>query len=89
MFKLKAASTNSENLFRRFKFIGNRTIKCEVDVYKLSKSLAAKNPDTILIIERRGTPKRATNYTGKRFPGVGMNDSKASDHCPVSIEFEL
>ena len=80
MIKLKAAIFNSENLFRQFKHKGNLTVKCEVDVCELSKSLAAKNPDAVPLIERQGTPKRATKYTGKWFPDVGMNEPKASDH---------
>lgn len=37
---------------------------------------------------RNGQPLRATRYTGPRFPGVGQDNPKASDHCPVVFEIE-
>jgi endonuclease/exonuclease/phosphatase family metal-dependent hydrolase len=40
-------------------------------------------------IERRGMPRRATRYTGSRFIGVGQNNPKASDHCPLLVELDI
>jgi endonuclease/exonuclease/phosphatase family metal-dependent hydrolase len=40
-------------------------------------------------IERRGMPLRAERYQGERFSGVGWDNPKASDHCPVVVEMEI
>lgn len=44
---------------------------------------------TSVEIERRGMPKRATRFTGARFRGVGQDNPKASDHCPVVVELDV
>jgi len=74
-------------------FKGNK--KCDLqaayrqlDYLLLSKSLADANGNTPYI-ERRGMPKRADRYSGPRFPGVGLNGPKASDHCPVVVELTV
>jgi endonuclease/exonuclease/phosphatase family metal-dependent hydrolase len=61
----------------------------QLDYIVLSQTLANANITAVPYIERRGLPKRATHYTGPRFPGVGDNDPKASDHCPVVIEIDV
>jgi endonuclease/exonuclease/phosphatase family metal-dependent hydrolase len=40
-------------------------------------------------IERRGLPRRAERYDGPRFPGVGENSPKASDHCALIVELKI
>ncbi len=61
----------------------------QLDYILLSKSMAAADPTALPEIERRGMPLRAERYKGKRFPGVGKDHPKASDHCPVVIELEV
>lgn len=59
----------------------------QLDYLLLSSSLAARNP-ALPLLERRGQPKRADRHTGERFPGVGHDRPKASDHCPLAIDLE-
>ena len=59
----------------------------QLDYILLSKSLAAANPNKPYI-ERRGLPKRAKRVVSGRFSGVGENSPKASDHCPIVMEFK-
>ena len=56
----------------------------------LSPALAQRNARPQVHIVRAGTPFRARRYEGARFPGVGWNDPKASDHCPLAatLQFE-
>jgi len=61
----------------------------QIDYILVSKPLANKNRNVIPEIIRKGTPERVKRYTGKRFPGIGYNSPKSSDHCPVVIELEL
>jgi endonuclease/exonuclease/phosphatase family metal-dependent hydrolase len=56
----------------------------QLDYMLLSRSLAQANA-SVPEIMRKGLPLRATRYTGERFNGVGVDDPKASDHCPVAI----
>ncbi len=60
----------------------------QLDYLLLSRSLAERNPHPPHI-ERRGLPKRAAKYAAERFPGVGQNAPKASDHCPVVMELQF
>nr|WP_201443478.1 endonuclease/exonuclease/phosphatase family protein [Pirellula staleyi] len=59
----------------------------QLDYLLVSKSLSSAVQSVEII--RGGLPTRATNYTGPRFPGVGTNDPKASDHCPIVVELKL
>jgi endonuclease/exonuclease/phosphatase family metal-dependent hydrolase len=60
----------------------------QLDYLLLSKSLAAAN-GVQPVIMRMGMPRRAQKYTGPRFPEVGNNDPKASDHAPVYMDLDL
>lgn len=61
----------------------------QLDYILLSKGLAEANPGAVPDIIRAGLPYRATRYAGRRFPGVGDNKPKASDHCPVVVELAV
>jgi endonuclease/exonuclease/phosphatase family metal-dependent hydrolase len=60
----------------------------QLDYLLLSKSLAAANSGNPGIL-RKGMPFRAELYTGDRFPWVGEDNPKASDHAPVYMDVEL
>lgn len=60
----------------------------QLDYVLLSQALAQRAPGRPWV-ERRGQPRRASRYAGKRFAGVGEEHPKASDHCPVVIDLEL
>jgi endonuclease/exonuclease/phosphatase family metal-dependent hydrolase len=60
----------------------------QLDYLLLSKALADTNPGPPTIM-RKGMPWRAQKYTGPRFPDVGENDPKASDHAPVYMDLDL
>lgn len=56
----------------------------QLDYLLVSKGLAGGSDDAPEIM-RKGSPRRATRYTGERFIGVGEDEPKASDHCPVTM----
>ncbi|MGY1500487.1 endonuclease/exonuclease/phosphatase family protein [Streptomyces sp. QTS52] len=60
----------------------------QLDYMLPSASLAAA---TVAVPEifRKGVPLRAVRYTGPRFIGVGLDNPKASDHCPVVFQLEV
>jgi endonuclease/exonuclease/phosphatase family metal-dependent hydrolase len=60
----------------------------QLDFILLSKSLAQMNQNPPGIM-RKGLPYRAKKYNGPRFPNVGKDEPKASDHAPVFIDIEL
>lgn len=60
----------------------------QLDFILLSKSLAQMNPKPPGIM-RKGLPYRAKKYNGPRFPNVGEDAPKASDHAPVFIDIDL
>ncbi|MFI2367551.1 endonuclease/exonuclease/phosphatase family protein [Streptomyces sp. NPDC018833] len=61
----------------------------QLDYLLLSNSLAQQAPQVLPEIFRKGIPLRATRYKGPRFPGVGQDKPKASDHCPVIFDLEV
>ena len=61
----------------------------QLDYILLSPALAAANPDVVPRIVRCGQPFRALRYEGQRFPRVGYDRPKASDHCPVTMELSF
>lgn len=55
----------------------------QLDFLLLSPALAKANPDMVPEIIRMGQPFRAVRHQGGRFPRIGWDRPKASDHCPV------
>jgi len=65
---------------------------CQLDYIWLSPSLAEQNRDSVPDIIRNGQPFRTPFPPGQeveRFPRIGWDRPKASDHCPVVIKLEL
>jgi len=60
-----------------------------LDHMLLSPSLAAQNAKTKAAFLRAGLPWRSQRHRGRRLPGIGWSNPKASDHCPLvaTIEF--
>lgn len=61
----------------------------QIDYILASPALAAKNPGVKPGIIRSGQPFRAERYSGNRYPRVGWDRPKASDHCPVFVDLEF
>lgn len=72
---------------RRTHFYKSKKEYKQLDYIPVSKTLKSKGKS--VEIERRGIPKRADKYTGPRFVGVGKDNPKASDHCPVIVELNI
>lgn len=65
---------------------------CQLDYLWLSPSLARKNALTVPEVVRGGQPFRTLFPPGQeveRFPRVGWDRPKASDHCPVVVSLDL
>ncbi len=60
----------------------------QLDYLLLSPELAARNPGPPLIL-RGGMPYRAERSQVPRFPRIGWDRPKASDHCPVVMDLEI
>lgn len=74
----------------------------QLDYLLLSPALAAANPDAPIAIVRRGLPYRVPldpahpdrsvghlATRADRYPRIGWDRPKASDHCPLVIEIEV
>jgi predicted extracellular nuclease len=65
---------------------------CQLDYILLSPALAAKNASALPDIIREGQPFRVIAPEGQiknRYPRIGWDRPKASDHCPVAITLNL
>jgi len=65
---------------------------CQLDYILLSPSLAERNSQAVPDIVRNGQPWRTVFPPGQeveRFPRVGWDRPKASDHCPVAISLDI
>jgi endonuclease/exonuclease/phosphatase family metal-dependent hydrolase len=64
-------------------------IYCQLDYILVSPRLAAANPKVVPGIVRDGQPWRAARHKGPRFPRIGWDRPKSSDHCPVHVDLAL
>lgn len=65
---------------------------CQLDYILASPSLARNNMQAVPDIIRQGQPFRAVfppNQKVERFPRIGWDRPKASDHCPVVVTFDM
>ncbi len=65
---------------------------CQLDYILLSPALAASNATAVPDIIRNGQPWRTPFPPGQeieRFPRIGWDRPKASDHCPVAVTLDL
>lgn len=65
---------------------------CQLDYIWLSPSLASLNAGRLPEIVRNGQPHRTVFPPGQeveRYPRIGWDRPKASDHCPVVMEMDL
>ena len=67
----------------------------QLDYILASRALGARNAATLPRAIRRGMPYRAglpyraDPYACERYPRVGWDRPKASDHCPVVVRLEI
>ena len=61
----------------------------QLDHILLSPALWRANQDKKPTIGRAGQPYRASRYTGPRYPRIGFDRPKASDHCPIVMELDV
>jgi endonuclease/exonuclease/phosphatase family metal-dependent hydrolase len=61
----------------------------QLDYLLLSPALARRNAEAVPTILRGGLPYRAERYQGARYPRIGWDRPKASDHCPIVVELAL
>ena len=65
---------------------------CQLDYILLSPSLAGRNANAIPDIVRGGQPFRTPFPPGQeveRYPRIGWDRPKASDHCPVAVTLDI
>jgi len=65
---------------------------CQLDYILLSPALAARNALAVPDIIRNGQPWRTPFPEGQevqRYPRIGWDRPKASDHCPVAVTLDM
>lgn len=64
-------------------------VYAQLDHILVSPALWVANAGAVPKILRAGQPHRATRYRGERYPRVGLDRPKASDHCPIVIDLDV
>jgi predicted extracellular nuclease len=65
---------------------------CQLDYILVSPRLAASNADVVPDIIRNGQPWRTPfpdGQTANRYPRIGWDRPKSSDHCPVAVTLDI
>lgn len=70
-------------------FYGEKRMYRQLDYLLASPALARKNREAVPEILRAGQPFRAMRFKGHRYPRIGWDRPKASDHCPMVVELTL
>lgn len=71
-------------------YFTSEDVYVQLDYVLLSPALAARTPQALPSILRKGQPHRVPRLDGAlRYPRVGWARPKASDHCPVAVTVEL
>jgi len=70
-------------------YFGEEDQYSQFDYILASPALAALNPNAVPDILRKGQAFRAHRYDGPRYPRIGHDRPKASDHCPVAVTLDL
>ncbi|MGL4635529.1 MAG: endonuclease/exonuclease/phosphatase family protein [Beijerinckiaceae bacterium] len=67
-------------------YFGRDDVYSQLDHIIVSPGVAERNPAMKTTVVRTGQPYRAERYKGPRYPRVGWDRPKASDHCPIVVE---
>jgi endonuclease/exonuclease/phosphatase family metal-dependent hydrolase len=70
-------------------YFGRDDVYSQLDHIIVSPAVATANLNVQPQIIRSGQPYRAERYKGTRYPRVGWDRPKSSDHCPVVIDLDL
>ncbi len=79
----------ADPLDRWTSYFGRDDVYSQLDHIIVSPGVAAQNSAMKPALVRSGQPYRAARYTGPRYPRVGWDRPKASDHCPVVVELTV
>lgn len=88
-FAFDVTGTITDPLDRWTSYFARDDVYAQLDHILLSPALAAANTTVIPKILRQGQPYRAARYRGERYPRVGLDRPKASDHCPIVIDLTI
>lgn len=79
----------ADPLDRWTSYFARDDIYCQLDHILVSPALHVANMKLVPRILRAGQPYRASRYRGERYPRVGLDRPKASDHCPIVVDLDI